>query len=192
MHKTSLVLAALLAVAGICVMLWPVFTGNRLQSSAATAVQEFLADRDDPEQQYPELLAALQEYNCRLYTEKQCNLTDLEACETPAADLTAYGVEDEIIGVLEIPAMELTMPVYLGASDAHLAAGAAVLGNTSAPIGGDDTNCVRTRLLVEAEQVCYTLTCVFVYREESHVLYRRRSICNYWPAQRLFGAGTRQ
>lgn len=142
MHKTSLVLAALLAVAGICVMLWPVFTGNRLQSSAATAVQEFLADRDDPEQQYPELLAALQEYNCRLYTEKQCNLTDLEACETPAADLTAYGVEDEIIGVLEIPAMELTMPVYLGASDAHLAAGAAVLGNMSAPIGGDDTNCV--------------------------------------------------
>ena len=142
MRKTPFVLAALLTVAGICVMLWPVFTGNRLQSSAATAVQEFLADRDDPEQQYPELLAALQEYNCRLYTEKQCNLTDLEACETPAADLTAYGVEDEIIGVLEIPAMELTMPVYLGASDAHLAAGAAVLGNTSAPIGGDDTNCV--------------------------------------------------
>ena len=38
--------------------------------------------------------------------------------------------------------MELTMPVYLGASDAHLAAGAAVLGNTSAPIGGDNSNCV--------------------------------------------------
>ena len=38
--------------------------------------------------------------------------------------------------------MELTMPVYLGASDDHLAAGAAVLGNTSAPIGGANTNCV--------------------------------------------------
>ena len=46
------------------------------------------------------------------------------------------------MGVLEIPAMELTMPVYLGASDAHLAAGAAVLGNTSTPIGGDNTNSV--------------------------------------------------
>lgn len=34
------------------------------------------------------------------------------------------------------------MPVYLGASDAHLAAGAAVLGNTSAPIGGGNTNSV--------------------------------------------------
>lgn len=141
MRKTALVLAALLAVAGICVMLWPVFTGHRLQADTDAAVQSFLEERK-PEQQCPELLAALQEYNRQLNKEKQCNLTDLEACEEPAADLTAYGIEDEIIGVLEIPAMELTMPVYLGASDAHLAAGAAVLGNTSAPIGGDDTNCV--------------------------------------------------
>lgn len=142
MRKTALVLAALLAVAGICVMLWPVFTGHRLQSSATTAVQEFLADRDEPEQQYLELLADLQAYNQRIYAEKQRNLTNLEACEVPAADLTAYGIEDEIIGVLEMPTMELTMPVYLGASDGHLAAGAAVLGNTSAPIGGVNTNCV--------------------------------------------------
>ena len=141
MRRTSLLLAALLAVAGICVMLWPAFTGHRLQADTDATVQSFLEERK-PEQQYPELLAALQEYNRQLYAEKQCNLTDLEACEEPAADLTAYGIEDEVIGVLEIPAMELTMPVYLGASDEHLAAGAAVLGNTSAPIGGDDTNCV--------------------------------------------------
>lgn len=142
MRKTSLVLAALLAVVGVCVMLWPVFTGHRLQADTDAAVQEFLAEHDEPEQQYPELLADLQTYNRRIYNEKQSGLVDLEACETPAADLTTYGIEDEIIGVLEIPAMELAMPVYLGASDAHLAAGAAVLGNTSAPIGGDNTNCV--------------------------------------------------
>ena len=141
MRKTSLVLVVLSAVAGICVMLWPAFTGHRLQADTDAAVQGFLEERK-PEQQYPELLAALQEYNRQLYAEKQCNLVDLGACEEPAADLTTYGIEDEIIGVLEIPAMELTMPVYLGASDAHLAAGAAVLGNTSAPIGGDNTNCV--------------------------------------------------
>ena len=142
MRKTSLVLAALLAMAGICVMLWPVFTGHRLQADTDAAVHEFLAERNEPEQEYPELLAALQEYNRQLYAEKQCNLVDLEACEEPATDLLAYSIDDEIVGVLEIPAMELTMPVYLGASDAHLAAGAAVLGNTSAPIGGDNTNCV--------------------------------------------------
>ncbi len=142
MRKLSFMLAALLVVAGICAMLWPVFTGQRLQADTDAAVREFLAERNEPEQKYPELLAALQEYNQRIYNEKQSGLADLEACEEPATDLVAYGIEDEIIGVLEIPAMELTMPVYLGASDAHLAAGAAVLGNTSAPIGGDNTNCV--------------------------------------------------
>ena len=142
MRKLSFMLAALLAVAGICVMLWPVVTGHRLQADTDAAVQEFLVERNEPEKLYPELLADLQAYNRRIYAEKQSGLVDLEACEAPAADLSAYGIEDEIIGVLEIPAMELTMPVYLGASDGHLAAGAAVLGNTSAPIGGDNTNCV--------------------------------------------------
>ena len=116
-------------------MLWPVFTGHRLQNNAATAVQEFLADRDEPEQQYPELLAALQKYNRQLYAEKQCNLTDLEACETPAADLTAYGIEDEIIGVLEIPAMELTMPVYPWRSLHSLRGCCGGAGNTACAIG---------------------------------------------------------
>ena len=142
MRKTSLVLAVLLVAAGICMMLWPMFTGYRLQVDTDAAVHEFLAERNELEQQYPELLAALQSYNQRIYAEKQSGLVDLEACEEPAADLTAYGIEDEIISVLEIPAMELTMPVYLGASDVHLAAGATVLGNTSAPVGGVNTNCV--------------------------------------------------
>ena len=88
MRKTSLVLAALLAVAGVCVMLWPTFTGSRLESHAEEAAQTFLEERK-PEQQYPELLAALQEYNRQLYAEKQSGLVDLEACEEPAADLTA-------------------------------------------------------------------------------------------------------
>ena len=141
MRKKALILAALLAVVGLCVLLWPVFTGYRLQADTDEAAQTFLEERK-PEQSYPELLAALQAYNQRIYAEKQSNLTSLEACEEPAVDLAAYGIEDEILGVLEIPAMDLTMPVYLGASDEHLALGAAVLGSTSAPIGGSDTNCV--------------------------------------------------
>ena len=72
MRKTPFVLAALLAVAGICVMLWPVVTGYRLQANTDEAVQNFLEERK-PEQQYPELLAALREYNQRIYAEKQCN-----------------------------------------------------------------------------------------------------------------------
>ena len=141
MGKKSLLFAALLAMLGVCLILWPVLHGSRLQSQAANAAQSFLAQQAEGPQ-YPELLAALQEYNRQLYAEKQSGLVDLAACQAPAADLTAYGIADEIFGVLEIPAMDLTMPIYLGASDEHLAAGAAVLGQTSVPIGRDSTNCV--------------------------------------------------
>ena len=110
MRKTSLLLAAVLAVAGFFVLLWPVFTGYRLQANTDEAAQSFLEERK-PEQNYPKLLAALQDYNRQLYAEKQRDLTSLEACEEPAVDLAAYGIEDEIIGVLEIPALKLTLPV---------------------------------------------------------------------------------
>ena len=40
MRKTPFVLAALLAVTGICVMLWPTFTGSRLESHAEEAAQK--------------------------------------------------------------------------------------------------------------------------------------------------------
>ena len=46
------------------------------------------------------------------------------------------------MAVLTIPALELEMPIYLGTSYDNMAAGAAVLGQTSLPIGGVDTNCV--------------------------------------------------
>ena len=131
--------AALLAVVGLLALLWPVVSGHRLQGDMSETSQEFLEEADQP---YPELLADLREYNERIYAERQAGLADAAACEEPAVELRDYGVEDEVIGVLEIPALELVMPVYLGASDSHLAAGATVLGNTSAPIGGMSTNCV--------------------------------------------------
>lgn len=139
MGKKAALLAVALAVAGLCILLWPVVSGHRLQADMSAAAQGFLEEARQP---YSELLTDLQGYNQRIYTERQAGLADALACEEPAVLLRDCGVEDEIIGVLEIPTLELVMPVYLGASDSHLAAGAAVLGNTSVPIGGVNTNCV--------------------------------------------------
>ncbi len=139
MGKKSVLLVVALAVVGLCVLLWPVVSGHRLQVDMNAAAQSFL---EEARQLYPELLSDLQAYNERIYAERQVGLADAAACEEPAVLLRDYGVEDEIIGVLEIPVLELVIPVYLGASDSHLDAGAAVLGNTSAPIGGISTNCV--------------------------------------------------
>ena len=120
MRKTYLLLAVLLlAVAGICVMLWPAFTGHRLQADTDAAVQSFLKERK-PEQQYPELLAALQEYNRQLYAEKQCNLTDLEACEEPAADLTVYGNEKNTKGKVVPVAREIDFIATSGGKKTYI------------------------------------------------------------------------
>ena len=47
-----------------------------------------------------------------------------------------------MFGVISIPGIELEMPLYLGATEAHMAEGAAQLGQTSIPIGGENTNAV--------------------------------------------------
>lgn len=138
MGKKTVLLAAVLAVAGLLALLWPMVSGYRLQADMNAAAQSFLEEARQP---YPELLLDLHAYNERIYAERQAGLADAAACEEPAVELRDYGVE-EIIGVLEIPALELVMPVYLGASNSHLDAGTAVLGNTSVPIGGINTNCV--------------------------------------------------
>ena len=91
---------------------------------------------------YPELWDAMTAYNTAIYAEVQSGLSDPSAYETPSFDLTDYGLKDEIFGVISIPALELEMPLYLGATYQHMADGAAHLSQTSIPIGGNNTNAV--------------------------------------------------
>ena len=89
-----------------------------------------------------ELWQAMTAYNETLWEQRQSGLCDPWAYEQPSFTLGDYGLEDEAFGVLSIPAIDLRMPIFLGAGDAHMAAGAAHLSQTSLPIGGDNTNCV--------------------------------------------------
>lgn len=57
-------------------------------------------------------------------------------------NLADYGLESEVFAVISIPALELEMPVFLGANYRHMADGAAILSQTSIPIGGKNTNCI--------------------------------------------------
>ena len=60
----------------------------------------------------------------------------------PSFILTRYGLQDEAFGIIYIPKLEVTLPLYLGATDENMANGAAVLGQTSVPIGVVNTNSV--------------------------------------------------
>ena len=90
-----------------------------------------------------ELYSAMQAYNEKIYSEGQSGLCDPWSYTVPAIDLSAYGLAaDEAIGVLQIPSIGVSLPIYSGASYANLAKGAAVLSQTSLPVGGENTNTV--------------------------------------------------
>lgn len=91
---------------------------------------------------YAQLREQIEQYNTWLYEGKQLALTNAAAYEEPAFILTQYGLQDETFGIIYIPKLEVTLPLYLGANDENMANGAAVLGQTSVPIGGMNTNAV--------------------------------------------------
>ena len=91
---------------------------------------------------YAELLRDMSYYNARIYVNRQEGLNSRSAYAISHFDLCSYGLSSEVFGVIRIPAMDLEMPLYLGASDANMANGAAVLAQTSIPIGGESTNAV--------------------------------------------------
>ena len=91
---------------------------------------------------YEELLNDMRHYNNALFTYRQRDLDSKSAYEQSQFRLTDYGLPSEIFGVITIPKMELEMPLYLGASEENMANGAAVLSQTSIPIGGIGTNAV--------------------------------------------------
>ena len=95
-----------------------------------------------PPREHPELWEEMNTYNESLWTNKQAGLSDPWSYTQPSFTLGDFGLDDEIFGVITIPALDLTMPIYLGATNSHLAAGAAQLSQTSIPIGGINTNAV--------------------------------------------------
>ena len=130
------------------------FAARAEAQPTAPAAEKTTAEPPEPERAYPELYAAMQDYNAEIYAGGQSGLTDPFAYEEAPLDLAAYGYDDDVLAVLWIPRLNLELPVYLGASRENLAKGAALLGQTSMPLGGENTNTViaahRGRLPISA------------------------------------------
>ena len=92
--------------------------------------------------QYVDLWYAMMNYNRDIYLKGQQDLDCEYAYEKPSFILKNYGLDSEIFAVISIPSMELEMPIYLGATYQHMADGAALLSQTSIPMGGINTNCI--------------------------------------------------
>ena len=99
---------------------------ERAENSSETA---------DKEQAEEDLYTQMETYNRNLYKSGQ-EFTGPETYEQ-----NPLGV-DGAIGSVRIPDMDVELPLYIGATYEHLDQGAAVLGGTSMPVGGEDSNCV--------------------------------------------------
>lgn len=169
-RKVIRCLAVLMLLGGIGVFFYPSFIKYRTEYESRKAIREFQAElAEQAEDAAPEtaedgaserekagsrtesrkkasgleeLRRELQAYNEQLYREGQANLRDPFDYESPSFDLTEYGFSQNIIGILWIPRMEIEIPVYLGANYDTMANGAGLLGQTSMPLGGENTNVV--------------------------------------------------
>ena len=152
-------LMLLVFAAGLAFLLYPSLWGAAVDQKISLNAQGFLnrdatapitpevivtinTTKPEEERAYPELWADMVRYNETIYTQGQAGLSCEYDYQKPSFTLTQYGLADEVFGVISIPAMELEMPIFLGATEQHMAAGAAHLSQTSLPIGGDNTNCV--------------------------------------------------
>lgn len=156
--KPIILLMVIVFLLGLGVALYPTLSGRITDSRIQQDAKEFLeqkqiqtqsdttqpATADGPTEpdEYVELWRDIVAYNKAIFTDGQEGLDCELAYEEPSFILANYGLENEIFAVVSIPAMDLELPVYLGATDRHMADGTAHLSQTSLPIGGENTNCV--------------------------------------------------
>ena len=99
-------------------------------------IQEETSKVKEMDALYREILS----YNHKIYETGQKDFKDAWSCVQSLVNLD--GLPEGKFGYIKIPAMDVKLPLYLGASENNMKKGAAVLGQTSIPIGGSNTNSV--------------------------------------------------
>lgn len=112
------------------------------QSAVAEMAEEPPSGALAAEDPLEDLYQRMQEYNENLYLTGQSGLVDPFSYEQPSFDLAEFGFAENIVGYIEIPKIDVRLPVYLGASKENMDKGAVHLSQTSLPVGGENTNCV--------------------------------------------------
>lgn len=157
--KIAVVVAAILVVAGCIVVLYPYFEQLKSFHTGIAQAHDFDAyaqklrmenkqtlspkeKKQEGDVDLDRLYQQMKSYNERLYENGQSGLKDAWSYEQSSFALEEWGLKDNIFGYLQIPAMNVTIPIYLGASEENMKLGAVHLSQTSLPIGGANTNSV--------------------------------------------------
>lgn len=111
-------------------------TNSSIYSDSSTP-KENIINKERLDSLYEEM----KEYNKYLNEEGQ-EIVDAFSFEALSFDLTQYGFKENIIGIIEIPKINVKLPIYLGATVENLSKGATHLSQTSMPLGETNSNVV--------------------------------------------------
>lgn len=141
-HKFNLV--NLVFIAGFLILLAPLimnFVQGQHQKDAVSAYQSAVGNKS--EEEIKQILANAEEYNNMLF---QSNGAVVDNLDTSILSDESYNSllnqSNGIMGSIEIPKIDVDLPIYHGTSDEVLQVGIGHIQGTSLPIGGENTHCV--------------------------------------------------
>lgn len=140
MSKARAWFIAILFLSGLCLTLYPFVSNLIVQSNASKAVSDYndsVAQMDQEE--IDAAKEAVKKYNEQLGTAVSSSAEQEETVSY--LDMIDVG---ESIGILEIPKIDVDLPIYNGVSPEVLEKGVGHLSETSYPAGGPGTHCVLT------------------------------------------------
>lgn len=143
-RKILIIVAILFILIGIILFCFPSASNYVYEKNVETEKEKFVVKITDEQNEniLDKLYKKLQEENQKIYEEKQNKLVDPFSYEQSAIDLSEYGIENNVIGYISIPKINIEVPILLGANTANMKKGAVHLTETSYPIGGVNTNSV--------------------------------------------------
>lgn len=139
-HWSTIVLIFIF-IMGLSLMLYPSFAdwwNSFHQSRAVASYVEQVANMDD--EQYEQIWNAAWDYNQSLLERPNSFLLSDEQ-KAKYQELLNLG-DNGIMGYIEIPKIDVTLPVYHGTDEAVLQIAVGHLEWTSLPVGGESSHCV--------------------------------------------------
>lgn len=139
-HFTNFILMFILFV-GLSLLLYPTasdYWNSHHQTRAITTYADNVAALDQA--RYEELLEAARQYNEKLASQEPHYQLSEEEKEEYESTLEVS--DTGIMGYIEIPEIDVKLPIYHGTDDAVLQTAVGHLEWTSLPVGGESTHCV--------------------------------------------------
>lgn len=131
-------------VLGFLILIAPLimnFVQGQHQSDAVSAYKSSVSNKS--EEEIEKILADAEQYNNMLF---QSNGAVVDNLDTSILSDESYNSllsqSNGVMGSIEIPKIDVDLPIYHGTSDEVLQVGIGHIQGTSLPIGGENTHCV--------------------------------------------------